>query len=212
MAPESKRTGQGLGADEPPSERTEEEIVAAAKNGDSEAFEELVRMTQDRLYNLAYRMTGHREEAEDVLQEAYLRAHRSLSSFEGTSQIYTWLYRITVNACLTRGRKTGRRSEVEGVRLDAPTRGSEGETALVGTFASGDGGPGETISMRERAERVHQAIGELPEEYRTVVVLRDIEGLSYEELGEATGSSRAAIKSRLHRARQRLSEMLQDLR
>ena len=89
MVPESKRTGQGSGAEEAPSGRTEEEIVSAAKKGDAGAFEELVRMTQDRLYNLAFRMTGHREEAEDVLQEAYLRAHRSLGSFEGTSQIYT---------------------------------------------------------------------------------------------------------------------------
>jgi len=211
MVPESKRTGQGSGADEAPSGRTEEEIVSAAKKGDAGAFEELVRMTQDRLYNLAFRITGHREEAEDVLQEAYLRAHRSLGSFEGTSQIYTWLYRITVNACLTRGRKVGRRSDVEGVSLDAPA-GTDVESTLAGTFASGDGDPGEAISRNERAARVHEAIGELPNEYRTVVVLRDIEGLSYEELGEVTGSSRAAIKSRLHRARQRLAELLGDLR
>ena len=212
MNPESKNPGDGPGATGGRSEGVEAELVAAARRGDAGAFEELVTMTQDRLYNLTYRMTGRHEEAEDALQETYLRAHRSLGSFEGTSQFYTWLYRIAVNACLSRGRKVSRRQEYEAVSIDAPAASSDGASPLAGSFASGEGDPGEAASRAERADRVHRAIGELTEEYRTVIVLRDIEGLSYDEVGKVTGSSRAAIKSRLHRARQRLSELLGDLR
>ena len=211
MAPESKSTGQDLRATSA-SGRSEAELVVAAERGEAGAFEELVVMTQDRLYNLTFRMTGHHEEAEDVLQETYLRAHRSLASFEGGSQFYTWLYRIAVNACLSRGRKLGRRHEFESASLDASFAGSDGESTLGASFAAGDGDPLEAASLLERERRVHEAISALPEEYRTVIVLRDIEGLSYDDVGKVTRSTRAAVKSRLHRARARLAELLADLR
>ncbi len=194
-------------------DRSEAQLVSAAREGDTGAFEELVRMTQDRLYNLAFRMTGRHEDAEDALQEAYMRAHRSLATFEGGCRFYTWVYRIAVNTCLSKGRKAGRKNEVEGLSIDAPRGGpDEGASLSANLPGSDDSAPDAAASRQEEAGRVQEAIGELPDDYRTVVVLRDIEGLSYDEVGEVTGLTRAAVKSRLHRARQRLAGMLGDLR
>jgi RNA polymerase sigma-70 factor (ECF subfamily) len=170
-------------------------LVERLGAGDSRAFEDLVIAYQHRVFGVAVRMLGNRAEAEEVAQEAFLRAHRGLASFRGDAKLSTWLYAITSRLCLTRLASAERR---------AP-RGGEPELLRLAD-------PGDPRSYAERHEieaALHRAIGELPEERRIVVVLRDFEGLAYEEIADALDLEPGTVRSRLHRARQELREKLE---
>ena len=168
------------------------ELVRRAAEGSGEAFDSLVLRYQDRVYGLALRLTRRPEEAEDVAQEAFLKAYRALPSFRGRSAFYTWLFRITFNAAHSRLRSLGRLRARETASPTEPD-------------------PASSVETSDSAERVRRAVDALDEANRAVVVLREIEGLSYEEIAEVTGASRAAVKSRLHRARTELAGTLKDL-
>jgi RNA polymerase sigma-70 factor, ECF subfamily len=173
------------------------ELVAAARSGEAEALDALVRATYADTYTLAYRLTGNDEDARDVVQEAYLRAHRALPNFRGDAQFTTWLYRITVNCASTAVLKR-RRTRTEPLPEDAsviearPERDPEWRAA----------------SAEDRAT-ISQALAALPSRLRQVVVLRDIYDLPHRAIAEELGISEAAAKVRLHRARRRLKDALQ---
>lgn len=174
-------------------------LVELAREGDHQAFEELVRATYMDAYSLAYRLTGDEEDARDVVQEAYLRAYRGLKRFRGEAQFSTWLYRITANcASSSLGKRARHRHEV-----------LEEDDEVIDT--SGRLDPAEQADRSAVRDRVKQALAELPPRLRTVVVLRDVYDLSHEAIAAELGISESAAKVRLHRARRKLRERLYPL-
>jgi RNA polymerase sigma-70 factor, ECF subfamily len=181
----------------------EMELVARAKAGDTDAFSELVRHYDSRVFRMAKQITQNDDDAEDVLQETFLKAYTHLDDFQGNSKFYTWLVRIAVNEALMKLRK--RRSD-KTVPLDEPI--DTGEDEMIREIAVWGENPEDTYSRDELVQILEQAVQSLKPAYRTVFVLRDIEGLSIEETAEALGLSISAVKSRLLRARLQLREKL----
>jgi RNA polymerase sigma-70 factor (ECF subfamily) len=178
-------------------------LVARAKAGDAGAFSELVQHYDRRVFRMAKQITQNDDDAEDVLQEAFLKAYTHLDDFQGNSKFYTWIVRIAVNEALMKLRK--RRSD-RSVPLDEPI--DTGEDEVPREIAVWEDNPEETYSREELAELLDQAVQSLKPAYRTVFVLRDIEEMSIEETAEALGLSISAVKSRLLRARLQLREKL----
>lgn len=172
-----------------------DELIAAARDGDRRAFDELVRQTYEDTFTLARRLTGDDEDARDVVQETYLRAWKGIGRFRGDAQLSTWLYRITANASYTLMRRQRRdRHEPMGEEIaDAPETSPAADPEAVA----------EATSLREE---VAAAVAELAPKLRAVVVLRDVYDLSHEEISEELGISVSAAKVRLHRARKRLRD------
>jgi RNA polymerase sigma-70 factor (ECF subfamily) len=181
----------------------ESALVSRAKAGDMDAFSELVRHYDRRVFRMAKQITQNDDDAEDVLQETFLKAYTHLDDFQGNSKFYTWLVRIAVNEALMKLRK--RRSD-RTVPLDEPI--DTGEDEMVREIAVWDENPEHTYSREELADILDQAIQSLKPAYRTVFILRDIEEMSIEETAEALELSISAVKSRLLRARLQLREKL----
>jgi RNA polymerase sigma-70 factor (ECF subfamily) len=172
------------------------QLVDRVRRGDPRAFEELVITHQHRVFGVALRMLRNRAEAEEVAQEVFLRVHRSIDDFRGEARLSTWLYAIASRLCLNRLAASERRLA------------REGEETL-GRLASGDDDPADTLERSELEMALQRAIGELPDDRRLVVVLRDLEGLSYEEIAAALDVPLNTVRSRLHRARMDLKEKLE---
>lgn len=171
-------------------------LVARAKGGDRDAFDELVRATYAESYTLAYRLTGNEEDARDVVQESYLRAFRGLKRFRGDAQFTTWLYRITANCAATHlGRRSKHHHEelTDDVELDEVPWSRHPEAHA------------ENTALRDRLQA---SLRRLPPRLRAVVVLRDVYDLPHEAIAAELGISESAAKVRLHRARKRLREDL----
>ncbi|MGD0436530.1 MAG: RNA polymerase sigma factor [Bryobacteraceae bacterium] len=178
-------------------------LVARARDGDSEAFNELVNRYSRKIYRLAKHITQNDEDAEDVLQETFLKAYEHLNGFQGQSKFYTWIVRIAVNEALMKLRK---RKSDRSVPLDEPL--DTGEDTVVREIAVWDENPEQKYSREELAQILDEAVQGLKPVFRTVFVLRDIEEMSTEETAEALGISVPAVKSRLLRARLQLREKL----
>jgi RNA polymerase sigma-70 factor (ECF subfamily) len=178
-------------------------LVARARDGDSEAFNVLVNRYSRKIYRLAKHITQNDEDAEDVLQETFLKAYEHLNGFQGQSKFYTWIVRIAVNESLMKLRK---RKSDRSVPLDEPL--DTGEDTVVREIAVWDENPEQKYSREELAQILDEAVQGLKPVFRTVFVLRDIEELSTEETAEALGISVPAVKSRLLRARLQLREKL----
>ena len=179
------------------------EVVRACQRGEAGALDALVRATYADVYALAYRLVRDRDEAADVTQEVFVRVMRSVVGFRGESAFGTWLHRVTVNTALTALRKRSRRA--------LPGReafGMPGEESIG--IADTAAGPEERAERAELLARAEAAVAALPESSRTIVVLRDIEGLSTAEVAAATGLTETAVKVRLFRARERLRASLAD--
>ncbi|HYZ87046.1 MAG TPA: RNA polymerase sigma factor [Bryobacteraceae bacterium] len=181
-------------------------LVEKAKAGDDQAFNELVNRYERRVYRMAKQITQSDEDAEDVLQESFLKAYTHLDSFQGQSKFYTWLVRIAVNEALMKLRK---RKSDRTVSLDEPT--DTGEDTVVREIAVWEDDPEQRYSREELREILDKAIESLKPAFRTVFVLRDIEEMSTEDTAEALGLSVPAVKSRLLRARLQLREKLTRL-
>jgi len=181
----------------------ESALVAQAKAGDQNAFAELVNHYERKIYRLAKNITRNDEDAEDVLQEAFLKAYSHLDNFKGDSKFYTWIVRIAVNEALMRLRK---RKTDRSVPLDEPME--VGEETVNREIAVWEDNPEQRYSREEWRQILDEAIDSLKPDFRTVFVLRDIEELSTEETAEALGISVPAVKSRLLRARLTLREKL----
>jgi len=181
-------------------------LVERAQQNDDGAFAELVRRHERRVYNICYRMLGSEEEASEALQDAFLRAYQFIKKFKGKSSFYTWLYRIATNVCLTRLRKrktalvdSFEKDEVSGeLRRRKPIFLS---TDVLGDIPDASQNPERLVRQKELREALNQAVEELPTDFRSVVVLRDFEGLSNREVSKVLNLSVPAVKSRLHRGR-----------
>jgi len=178
-------------------------LVAQAKAGDQNAFTELVNRYERKIYRLAKNITQNDEDAEDVLQDAFLKAYTHLDNFKGDSKFYTWIVRIAVNEALMRLRK---RKTDRSVPLDEPVE--LGEETVQREIAVWEDNPEQQYSQEEWRRILDEAVDSLKPDFRTVFVLRDIEELSTEETAETLGISVPAVKSRLLRARLALRERL----
>jgi RNA polymerase sigma-70 factor (ECF subfamily) len=180
----------------------EHQLVAAAKSGDAAAFEELVSRYERKIFRLTMNITRNREDAEDAMQDAFLKSYSHLKTFQGDSQFYTWLVRIAANEALMRLRK--RRPNQ--FSLDEPKEGDE--DLMPRELRDWGPGPEQRFAQTEMREILSGVIEELAPDYRIVFVLRDIEELSTEETAASLGISIPAVKSRLLRARLKLREKL----
>ncbi len=167
------------------------ELLEACRRGEPGAFEELIEGTHRQVYTLAYRLVGDRHEAEDVAQDAYLRAYRSLRKFRGEARFETWLYRIVANVAMTHLRRRGRFGDLL----------PEGQEPVLEQQVQD---PDDSLGDAE----VSRALASLPDGQRVVVVLKDVYGFSCQEIGDRIGISEGAVKVRLHRARRRLRELI----
>lgn len=181
----------------------EKRLVEQSSSGDREAFRGLVEQYQGRILRFVTQLVRSREDAEDIVQESFVKAYLSLDSFRGQSSFYTWIYRIAFNMAIDFKRKVARRGG-DGVELDeidkAKHLGSVPHVAL----------PSEALTRREQGESISKALAELSEEHKTVIVLREIDGLSYDEIARITGVSKGTVMSRLHYARKRMQTSLQE--
>jgi RNA polymerase sigma-70 factor (ECF subfamily) len=178
-------------------------LVAQSREGDTAAFGELVRRYEGKIFRLAQHVTQNREDAEDVLQETFMKAYEHLDQFQGNSKFYTWIVRIAVNQALM---KLRRRKTDKSVSLDETI--DTGEDTMVREIAAWDEDPEQKFSRDELGGILDTAVKSLEPPYRSVFVLRDIDELSTEETAEALGLSIPAVKSRLLRARLQLRERL----
>jgi RNA polymerase sigma-70 factor (ECF subfamily) len=178
-------------------------LVSRSKAGDIAAFEELIGAYQKKIFNLAYRIIGNYDDAADLAQEALIRIFRSIGGFKEQSSFSTWIYRITTNVCLDEIRKRKSKKEYS---LDEEVQVDDGQ--LKRQVMSEDPGPDEVFEREELRSMVKDAIDKLPEEQRIVITLRDIQGLSYDEIAEVLDCPGGTVKSRISRARQALKKVL----
>ena len=182
--------------------KNDEELVRVAQAGDNRAFDELVRRYQEKVYRLSYKILRHEDDAAEALQDAFLSAYRGLKNFKVESTFSTWLYRIATNASLMKYRK--RRDNLVSLE-QSQSQNQDAEPLQLPDWTAQ---PPEQLLTPETREVMEEGIQRLPEELRTVFVLRDIEGLSNAEVADVLDLSVAAVKSRLHRARIALRERL----
>lgn len=187
--------------------QNEQLLLEKAKAGDIAAFEELIEGYQKRIYNLAYRILGNYEDAGDMAQEALIRIFRSIANFKEQSSFSTWVYRITTNVCLDEIRK---RKNKKVISLDEEIRMEDGE--MKRQIMSDDLQPDAAAELEELRTFVSDAINSLPEDQRLVITLRDIQGLSYEEISSVLDCPSGTVKSRINRARQALKKVLSTKR
>ena len=178
---------------------TDEELVQKAQQDDERAFGKLVERYETKVYSLAMKMLRNPEDAEDVLQDTFLRAYRGIKSFQGNSTFSTWIYRITANSALMRLRK----KKLPTVSID-----DAGERETPINIADWSPGPVEQLLTQETQKAMDEAIEALPPEFKQVFILRDVEELSNSEVAEILDLSVAAVKSRLHRARLKVRNRL----
>jgi RNA polymerase sigma-70 factor, ECF subfamily len=192
----------GEGLERAVEETPERVLLSRLRRGEPDAFEELVRLHQDRLYDFCVRMLGDREEASDLVQDIFVSAHQHLARFREDARLSTWLYRIGKNHCINRLKYLKRRG-----RGRSEEYGEDNEGALAEALGSPPGPDAALESAREQA-RVQWAISQLEPDARMLVALRDIEGLAYEEIVDITELPLGTVKSRLHRAREKLADLL----
>lgn len=181
----------------------DEELVVRSQNGDIDAFEELVNRYERKIYTVAYRLISNPDDASDLTQEAFLKAFQGIKNFRGEASFLTWMCRIVTNVCRDELRKRYRKPVdwlEEKITLD------EGE--VTRQVPSQDPGPEEVYEQKELQERLQDLIATLSPEFRLTLVLRDIQGFSYEEIAEHLDCSLGTVKSRINRARNYLKEKL----
>jgi RNA polymerase sigma-70 factor (ECF subfamily) len=175
-------------------------LIAECRQGNTAAFGELVSRYQDRLFNTVLRLVDNAEDARDVVQEAFLHAYQSLPSFKGDSLFFTWLYRIAVNTAISMKRKQRHVLRIQPA--------GEEKNTIDPLDPSERNRPGHAIEMAEEERKVHEALGKLSTEHRAVLVMKDMEGMKYEEMAEVLGVPVGTIRSRLHRARLEMRDLL----
>lgn len=185
-------------------------LIARAQGGDVAAFRSLVERHQRRAFAIALALVRDENDARELVQEAFLRVYRGLATFQGGSSFFTWLYRIITNLSIDLIRKPGRQltADIDDARLENTDDSQEADFPFISRVDGGD--PADVVRRREIASRLHSALDALPSYHRGVIVMREIEGLSYEEMAQAMGVSKGTIMSRLFHARQKLQKALAD--
>jgi len=183
------------------------ELIREFLKGNQSSFNRLVLKYQNKIFNLCYRMLGDQAEAQDVAQDVFITLFRSVKTFRGDSLFSTWVFRITVNHCKNRLKYLTRRNYFRTQSLDQPLPTEEGE---VTPDVEDEGEtPEESLVTSEIQDLIQSKIDELDEEHRTAIVLRDIQGLSYQEIAQILRLKEGTVKSRIHRARLELKEKLE---
>jgi RNA polymerase sigma-70 factor (ECF subfamily) len=180
----------------------DQRLITECLKGRTAAFGELVSRYQDRLFNTVYRLLDNADDAQDVVQEAFLNAYLSLDSFKGDSLFFTWLYRIAINTAISLKRK-------QRVVISMSTCRENGGVAEPAD-ASEYGRPGHALERAEEERRIQNALNRLSAEHRAVLIMKDMEGQKYENMAEVLQVPIGTIRSRLHRARVELRELLQQ--
>jgi len=194
----------------------DEELVAKSQKGDKEAYRLLVERYQPRVQAIAFEVVKSREDAEDIAQESFVKAYLSLPGFKGESSFYTWLYRITYNMAVDYRRKLSRRGGThlefkESVSVNVSGGPNSDKGSLDGptpVFPSSVEGPQDALVRKETAKKLSSAFAELSEEHRAVMMLREVDGLNYEEISRVVGIPKGTVMSRLHYARKTLQKAL----
>ena len=194
-----------------PDEVPDDVLVTRARGGDKEAYRLLVEKYQGRVFAIAFEIVKNRQDAEDIAQESFVKAYLSLGSFKGESSFFTWLYRIVHNMALDVRRKLIRRGgetlEYDDIKA---SRGTDAAAAVGVSSGTVIPGPQEVMMEREKAAVIQKALKEISDEHRSVVVLREVDGLSYDEIAKAIGVSKGTVMSRLFYARKKLQEALRE--
>lgn len=188
------------------SPQEEARLVARLKQRDEAAFNSFVRMYQQRVLALVFRMLAHRAEAEDVTQEIFVTVFKSIDAFRGDARLGTWLYRIAVNHCKNRMKFLDRRNTRSHQSIDEAGERDMVDGGVVGTRPDR---PDEAAEGTEMERIIRGALASLDDEHRELIILRDLEGLAYEEIVQITGLPDGTVKSRLHRARAALHQAIE---
>lgn len=183
---------------------SDETLIKRILNGDALAFEQLVGRYEQKVFNIAFRMSGDREDALDLSQESFIRAYRALNRFQGQSAFSTWLFRIVTNTCIDALRKR-KRQPVVVLSTDSSIETDDGEYQIEFPAPS-DQNPEELVLGTELREQLQYALSRLSEEHRLALVLRDVEGYTYEEIAEILEINIGTVKSRINRARLAMRE------
>lgn len=186
----------------------EQNLIEKSKKGDADAFSELILAYEKKIISFTYRMLGNTEDAEDAAQEVFVKAYRAISGFDGKSSFKTWLYKIASNVAMDELRKRKRRNSDKTISLYSESEDGEYELPL----SSEKDEPFEEARKNELQKVLQNAIGELKDEYRLVVVMRDVQNISYEDIAKTTGLSLGTVKSRISRGRLSLKKILEKNR
>lgn len=188
-------------------------IESFRKTKDSSHFRSLVRRYQNRIYSAAYRILGSGEEAEEVVQETYIKVHQNLEKFHRQSSFGAWIFRIAHNICVDSLRGKQRRKGFQLVSFDPQSAGQEKftdhSTHVVAQVADEGPLPEQNLDLIEQSAMIESSLQELPDAQRTVVILHDLEGFSYQEIAEIVGASIGTVRSRLHYGRLKLRQLLE---
>jgi len=188
---------------------SDDELVALVQEGDQRAFRLLFDRYHRRAYAVAFGVVKNPQDAADVVQDGFVKVHRHIGKFQGSSSFYTWLYRIIMNLAIDHVR---RRKNAKGVEYDDRVGREADEVAGDGTLLPRilDANPGKTVIRRELLAKIQEALDELPEYHRAVIVLREVEGLSYEEMSQVLEVPKGTIMSRLFHARKKMQAALSE--
>jgi len=184
-------------------------LIKAFLAGDNTAFDKLVLNYQTRVFNTCYRILGNYEDANDSAQDVFVKVFRSLNKFRFRSSFSTWIYRIAINTCRNKLRSAGYRHRMKTLRLDQTVNQEDGSYSLE--IGDDKRTPEKELTRKEKWILIQQAIDSLPESQKTVVILRDIDGFTYEEIASITGLNPGTVKSKLARARKILQDKLSSV-
>ncbi len=189
-------------------DRGEQKLVDLLKRRDERAFEELMRIHGGTVYNIAFRMMGNHAEAEDLSQEIFITVFKRIDSFRGDSSLSTWLYRVAINHCKNRIKYMQRRHDQDRKEYqDSRPAVASGSKATAGAFDR----PDEVVEAKQTEQMIQRALETLDEDHRTILVLREIECMSYEQIGEIMKLEAGTVKSKLHRARATFMQRMKDM-
>jgi RNA polymerase sigma-70 factor (ECF subfamily) len=205
--PASKLVGSSSGAMQEESRKADDELIARTQAGDTRAFDELVVKYSPRLYGLVYHMTSNHEDANDLLQDIFAKAYRSIKGFRGKSSFYTWMHSIAVNMTINFLKKRGRRFQMS---LDDVNSNIQNDKEFIKLTASSN--PIREANLNELQQRLNEAMMRLSEEHRAVVTMFDIQGMPHAEISKIMGVSEGTVRSRLFYAHQQLQNFLEEFR
>ncbi len=186
-------------------EENEKTLIDKCRKGDIHAFEELISSYEKKIFNIVYRIVGDYNDAEDISQEIFIKVFRSINNFKERSSFYTWLYRIAVNECMDILKK---KKKTAAYSIDTPIQTEDDQ--IPREIKDYGESPEEKVERKELRNYIESALNSVTYEHRTMIVLRDIQGLSYEEIAEIVKCPAGTVKSRINRARKALKELLSD--